>query len=48
MVVFVGDNGATTEKRAGLNQDFAHAGNNGRSAASSSASSTAACTSRAS
>jgi len=29
MVVFVGDNGATTEKRAGLNQDFARAGSNG-------------------
>jgi len=29
LVVFVGDNGATTEKRAGLNQDFAHAGSNG-------------------
>jgi len=29
MVVFVGDNGATTEKRAGLNQEFATAGVNG-------------------
>jgi arylsulfatase A-like enzyme len=29
MVVFIGDNGATVEKRAGLNQDFAKAGNNG-------------------
>ena len=29
MVVFVGDNGATTEKRAGLNQEFARAGSNG-------------------
>src|SRR5439155_16874938 len=29
MVVFIGDNGATTEKRAGLNQEFAKAGNNG-------------------
>jgi len=29
MVVFVGDNGATTEKRAGLNQHFARAGDNG-------------------
>src|SRR5262249_5871185 len=28
MVVFVGDNGATTEARGGLNQDFARAGNN--------------------
>ena len=30
MVVLVGDNGATTEKRAGLNQDFAHGGSNGQ------------------
>jgi arylsulfatase A-like enzyme len=29
MVVFIGDNGATVEKRAGLNQDFAKAGSNG-------------------
>jgi arylsulfatase A-like enzyme len=29
MVVFIGDNGATVEKRAGLDQDFAKAGNNG-------------------
>jgi arylsulfatase A-like enzyme len=29
-VVFIGDNGATVEKRAGLNQDFAHAGSNGQ------------------
>jgi arylsulfatase A-like enzyme len=30
MVVLVGDNGATTEKRAGLNQNFAHGGSNGQ------------------
>ncbi len=29
LVTLVGDNGATTEKRAGLDQDFAHAGSNG-------------------
>jgi arylsulfatase A-like enzyme len=29
MVVLVGDNGATTEKRAGLNQEYATAGSNG-------------------
>lgn len=29
MVIFIGDNGATTEKRAGLNQAFAHGGSNG-------------------
>jgi arylsulfatase A-like enzyme len=30
MVIFIGDNGATTEKRAGLNQDYARAGSNGQ------------------
>ena len=29
LLFFVGDNGATTEKRAGLNQEFATAGDNG-------------------
>ena len=29
MVVFVGDNGATVEKRPRLNQEFAKAGSNG-------------------
>ncbi len=29
VLVFVGDNGATTERRAGLNQDYATAGSNG-------------------
>jgi len=29
LIVFAGDNGATTEKRAGLNQQFATAGQNG-------------------
>ena len=29
LVVFLGDNGATVEKRAGLNQEFAQAGSNG-------------------
>lgn len=30
LLFFVGDNGATTEKRAGLNQDYAVAGSNGK------------------
>ncbi len=29
LIIFVGDNGATVEKRAGLNQEFATAGQNG-------------------